>query len=35
MTEAAVASRNLGVTCLLQGNIMKARAHLEEAVFAS
>jgi predicted ATPase len=32
MTEAAVASRNLGLTCLLQGNIMKARTHLVEAL---
>jgi predicted ATPase len=32
LTEAAVASRNLGLTCLYQGEVTKARAHLEEAL---
>ena len=32
MTEAGVASRNLGMTCLFQGDLMDARAHLEEAL---
>ena len=31
-TEAAVASRNLGLTCLIQGDVTEARAHLEEAL---
>ena len=32
MTEAGVASRNLGMTCLFQGDLATARAHLEEAL---
>jgi class 3 adenylate cyclase/predicted ATPase len=32
MTEAAVASRNLGLTCLVQGDVTGARTHLEEAL---
>jgi len=31
-TEAAVASRNLGQTCLYQGEVAQARAHYEEAL---
>jgi predicted ATPase len=31
-TEAAVASRNLGLTCLWQGHFVAARTHLEEAL---
>ena len=32
MTEAAVASRNLGMTCLWQGHFVEARAHLESSL---
>jgi class 3 adenylate cyclase/predicted RNase H-like nuclease len=32
MTEAGVASRNLGMTCLFQGDLTEARIHLEEAL---
>jgi predicted ATPase len=32
MTEAAVASRILGMTCLWQGNFVEARAHLESSL---
>jgi predicted ATPase len=31
MTEAGVARRMLGLTCLYQGDLIEARAHLEEA----
>jgi predicted ATPase len=31
-TEVGVASRNLGMTCLFQGDLTDARAHLEEAL---
>jgi class 3 adenylate cyclase/predicted ATPase len=31
-TEAAAACRNLGVTCLFQGDLTDAQAHLEEAL---
>jgi predicted ATPase len=32
MTEVAVASRNLGMMCLLRGNFLEAQAHLERAL---
>jgi predicted ATPase len=32
MTEVAVASRNLGMTDMLAGNLLEARAHLERAL---
>jgi hypothetical protein len=32
MVEAAVASRNLGLTCFWQGDFTEANAHLEEAL---
>ena len=32
MTEAAVAYRYLGLTCLCQGDFIEARAHLDEAL---
>ena len=31
-TEAGVANRNLGMTCLFQGNLLDARKYLEEAL---
>jgi predicted ATPase len=32
MTEVAVANRNLGMTCLLEGNFVEAQAHLEKSL---
>ena len=32
MTEVAVANRNLGMTCLLEGNFVEAQAHLERSL---
>jgi tetratricopeptide (TPR) repeat protein len=32
MTEVAVADRNLGMTCLLEGNFVEAQAHLERSL---
>ena len=32
MTEVAVACRNLGMTCLWQGNLIEAQAHLEKSL---